>query len=447
MNDGAAFTSLGISLALGLLVGLQRQRSEDRLGGIRTFGLATLLGAVAGLLASTTSEHGTPALEPALVWIPAAGLLALVLVLIGREWSRSRAAAAPVKGDAVVVSGPDQGVGRPDNGSRDVGVTTELAMLLMYLVGVLVATGPHSVAVALGAGVAALLQAKPTLHRFAARLGEKDLTAIFRFALIWLVILPILPNRTFGPYDVINPYTTWLLVVLIVGISLAGYVAYRLVGDRIGNILTGLLGGLVSSTATTVSVAERSAASPKLVHAPVLIALLAGAVMCVRVAVILAVVAGEHMATLGPPIGIVFGISAAACFAAWLRARRTTTTIPPQENPTELKRPIIFVVVYVAVQFATAAAKDWLGQSGLYGVAAVSGLTDMDAITLSVGRMASSGSADPGLAWRAIVIAMISNMCFKCGIVAWLGSRAMFRTMLVYTIAMAVPSAVVVWVW
>lgn len=453
MTNADAFTSLAISLALGLLVGLQRQRSEDRLGGLRTFALACLFGTIAGMIASS-GPGGSARLDANLVWIPAAGMLALALVLIARGYSAAHAPTASLL--PAPPESPLPGVPAHDTVAREAGLTTELALLTMYLVGVLVWTGPQMIAVALGGGVAVLLQAKFALHRFAAKLGENDLTAIFRFVLISLVILPVLPDERIGPYHIFNPHETWLMVVLIVGMSLAGYLAYRLLGDRTGPILTGVLGGIVSSTATTASFARRSRiasgssngstnnpAAASDVHAPVLIVLIAGAVMSVRVLIELAVVAREHFAAIAPPIGIVMGTSLAACSLAWARSRRRVSVIQQQENPAELKAPVVFAIAYTLVQFAAAGGKDWLGPSGLFVVAAISGLTDMDAITLSVGRLAAAGTATTETAWRAVVIALIANMCFKCGIVAIIGSRAMFKLMVLYT-AVSIAGAVVV---
>lgn len=450
MSEADAFTSLGISLALGLLVGLQRQRSEDRLGGLRTFALATVLGTIAAILAVEPAPADVVRLSEDRVWIPAAGLLAIVAVLVLRQRQSPAAQDAPRS-----VSEPalTDGVARSESAmlsTRDVGLTTELAMLAMYLVGVLVVVGPRSVAVALGAGIAVLLQAKFVLHRLAAKLGEQDLTAIFRFVLISLVILPVLPNRTFGPYDVFNPHLTWLMVVLIVGISLVGYITQRYIGDRAGPILTGLLGGMVSSTATTASVARRTKSAAQSnggILAPALIVMIAGTVMCVRIMLELFVVARGRFGELVGPIAVMLGVSATLSFVVWLRARRVKATLPPQQNPTELKAPIVFACIYTTVQFAVAAAKDRLGDSGLYAVAAISGLTDMDAITLSMGRMTEANAIPSQLAWRGVVIAFAANLVSKCAIVAMLGSREMLRMFAVFTAASFVAVGLVLMFW
>jgi len=217
------------ALGLGLLVGLQRERAASRLAGLRTFAFVTLLGTLAAQL---STQFGP--------WLAVAGMLAVI--------------AAVVTGNFVAVR----------NGGADPGQTTELAMLVMYLVGVYIVMGPLPLAVALGAGVAVLLHLKPELSGVASRIGDADFRAIMSFVVVTLVVLPVLPDRTFGPFDVLNPREVWLMVVLIVGIGLAGYLAYKLLGTRGGSLLSGALGGLISSTATTVSYARRYASrSPR----------------------------------------------------------------------------------------------------------------------------------------------------------------------------------------
>ncbi|MDP9198677.1 MAG: MgtC/SapB family protein [Pseudomonadota bacterium] len=197
---------LGISLLLGLLVGLQRQRSESSIGGIRTFPLIATFGTLCGLLAV---EHGG--------WIVAAGLIALAALLVVSNLMLAKA------------------------GDRDAGQTTEVSALLLYGIGAYLVFGEMEVAVVLGGAIAVLLHYKDLLHAFAGRFGERDVTAFMQFVLITLVILPILPNEAYGPYAVLNPFQIWLMVVLIVGISLVGYVAYKLFGAREGAVLGGLI--------------------------------------------------------------------------------------------------------------------------------------------------------------------------------------------------------------
>lgn len=186
---------LAIAIGLGLLVGLQREWADKKVAGIRTFPLITLLGALCGLLMQQT---GAP-------WAVAAGLVAMAVLF----WIGAGAQAA-----------------------QPSGVTTEVAGLVMFVVGALVVNGMAAIALVTTGVVSVLLHWKRPLHALVDRIGEDDLRAIVQLILIGMVILPILPDRAYGPYDVVNPFRIWLMVVLIVGISLAAYVAYRLLGSR-----------------------------------------------------------------------------------------------------------------------------------------------------------------------------------------------------------------------
>ncbi len=215
------FRDLAISLALGLLIGLQRERTETHLAGIRTFALIALLGTIGALLGL---EFGG--------WVVAAGLLSVALIFFAAGLTNSQTKQAAH------------------------GLTTEVAALLTFGVGAYLVVGQAAMAVVVGGMVALLLYWKEPLHKFAQQIGEADIKAIMQFVLISLVILPVLPNKTYGPYNILNPFEIWLIVVLIVGIGLAGYVAYKIFGQRGGTLLLGILGGIISSTATTVSYAR-----------------------------------------------------------------------------------------------------------------------------------------------------------------------------------------------
>jgi uncharacterized membrane protein (DUF4010 family) len=213
------------------------------------------------------------------------------------------------------------------------------------------------------------------------------------------------------------------MVVLVSGISLSGYVAFKLFGDRAGAILGGLLGGLISSTATTVSFARRAKGSEAQIPTATLVIALASTVVYGRVLVEVALVARSVLAHVAGPIGVMMATSLVVCLILWLRRPRTKSSMPAQDNPTELRAAITFGILFAIVLFAVAAAKEYFGDRGLYAVAAISGLTDMDAITLSTSRMAVQGSVSTSTAWRVIVIATIANLLFKGGIVAVLGGR------------------------
>ncbi|TVQ31749.1 MAG: MgtC/SapB family protein [Phycisphaeraceae bacterium] len=380
--------ALGISLGLGLLVGMQRERVSSHIAGIRTFPLITLLGTVAGLMAGPLGG-----------WTVGAGLLALAV--------------------ATAVSN----VFKIRRGEYKPGITTEIAIFLMYFVGAFLVIGPTEIAVAVGAVVAILLHAKQTLRRFAKALGDKDVRAIMQFVLISLVILPVLPDRTFGPLEVFNPRITWLMVVLVTGISLGGYLSYKFFRRQAGLVLSGLIGGMISSTATTVSYARRAATAPDLAPVAAMIVVLATAVMYVRVLIEISLVGPSLMPVAAWPVCIMLAVTLALGLAMWLRTRGVQIEMPEQENPSELRFALVFGVMYTVVLFAVAASKQFFDDRGIYAVAAISGLTDMDAITLSTARLVEENRLSADIAWRAIILASLSNMIFKTCIVGMLGNR------------------------
>jgi uncharacterized membrane protein (DUF4010 family) len=304
-----------------------------------------------------------------------------------------------------------------------------------------------AVPVALGGAVAVLLQFKEELHRFAGRLGEGDLKAIMQFVLIALVILPVLPDRSFGPYDVLNPAQIWWMVVLIVGLSLAGYVAYKLFGAHAGAALSGILGGLISSTATTVSYARRTREAPESRRLAALVVLIASTVVYARLLVEIAAVAPRSFPALAPPIAILLGISALLSVVAWLVGRGRAAEPPAQGNPAELRSALLFGALYAAILLAVAFARDRFGTAGLYAVAGLSGLTDMDAITLSTARLVDSGKVAAADGWRAILLASFSNLIFKAGIVGILGTWRLFGRIALFFGLVLAGGGLVWWLW
>jgi uncharacterized membrane protein (DUF4010 family) len=280
-----------------------------------------------------------------------------------------------------------------------------------------------------------------------ARLGEHDARAIFRFVLIALVILPVLPDRTFDPYEVLNPFEIWLMVVLIVGISLAAYVASRLLGRRGGLLLSGVLGGLISSTATTVSHARRSARAPDEAEGASFVILAASAVVFARVLVEIALVApGMLQASL--PLLVVMAWIVAIAVVYFLRiARRPAATAEQQEPSTELYGAILFGLLYAAVLFAVAVAKDRFGDRALFVVAGLSGLTDMDAITLSTAQLVTAERLDASVGWRLILVGAMANLVFKGIMVGVLGdARLRARVAVLFGLSFA-GAALVLWLW
>jgi uncharacterized membrane protein (DUF4010 family) len=391
MDLASTFQHLWIAAGLGLLVGLQRERAASRLAGMRTFPLIALLGTITATLAQTFGG-----------WVIAAGLVALAsLIFVGK-------------------------MGELKDAEADPGLTTEIAMLLMFAVGAYLVVGSTAVAVAIGGGMAALLQFKVQLHGVAARLGDEDLKAIMQFALISLVILPVLPDRTYGPYNVLNPRQIWWMVVLIVGISLGGYIIYKFFGQSAGIVLGGILGGLISSTATTVSYSRRTAGAPEASRLAAVIIMIASTIVFGRLLIEIAFVAPGFLRAAAPPIAIMLALLAGLSIGLLFMGRKEQNEMPEQKNPSELKGALMFGLIYGVVLFAVAAARDLFGDKGLYAVAGISGLTDVDAITLSTSQLVASGNLDAGHGWRLILVAAMSNLVFKAAAIATLGHRELF---------------------
>ena len=412
MEVASAFQTLAISLGLGLLVGTQRERVEAPLAGVRTFALITLLGTLSGMLASTLGG-----------WVVVAGVIGVAVTV--------------AMGNAQFLK----------EGRADTGITTEIAILIMYAVGAYLVFGHRSVAVVIGGGVAVLLHAKPFMHGFVKRLGETDMHMMMQFVLISLVILPVLPDRLYGPYDVLNPREIWWMVVLVVAISLAGYVTLKLYGERAGHILAGLIGGLVSSTATTVSFARRVSTAEGQLSASTMVIMLASTVVYARVLLEVFVVAPRAFSEVAPPVALMLVVSALLCVVQWRVTRRGRIELPAPGNPTELRPALIFGALYASVLVAVAAARHHLGDRGAYAAAGISGLTDMDAITLSTSRMGARGALSSSVVWRSILIALLANLAFKGGLVFVLGGPALGRRVAALFAIMMVVGLVLLGWW
>lgn len=410
--DWTLFRPLLLALGLGLLVGVERERARSTMAGLRTFGLITLTGALCRLLGGDGP------------WLPSAGLLAVAALF----WVANRMRAA-------------------EPGAEPAGLTTEMAGLVMFLVGGLTARGDEVPAVVLAGVTAVLLHWKEPLHGFVRRLGEEEVSAVLRLVLLGMVILPVLPNRPYGPYGVLNPFHIWLMVVLIVGISLAAYVARHLVGARAGALLTGVLGGLVSSTATTVAAARRSREESGTPRAGTIIVLWASAVVFARVVLEVAVVAPGVLPGVGPPL-VAMGLWVTVL--AWVAWRRTDSKLVGAEEgrpPKDLGAAIAFGLLYAVVLFAAAMGRDRFGESTLYAVGALSGLADVDAITLSTARLLETGGLATATGWRVILVAALSNLVFKGIVVAALGHRSMTRALLPWLAAALAGGGLLLALW
>ena len=398
-----------IAILLGALVGIEREKRKaeeqepGHIAGLRTFTLLALLGAAAGFLSKNLSSP----------WILAAALLIVGAFIVAGYFVTARSS---------------------DGGK---GLTTETAAIVVFLLGAMVMFGERELAIALGVVTAAVLAYKQPLHGFVEKLGWDDVYAGLRLLIATFIALPLLPNRTIDPWGALNPYELWLLVILISSLSLVGYVLTRWLGPARGTALTGLTGGLVSSTAVTLSFAREARDNPQNVAALACGILLAWAVMFLRVIVLVAVVNRKLLPEILIPF-LLMGLTSGG-YAAFLYFRDSSVdgTAPKGEveieNPFSLTAAAKFAALFAVVLLAVKIVQEHFPPSGLYAVAALAGLTDVDAITLSMSEFAQSG--DARVAVIAIVIASLSNTIVKCGMGFVLGGEGLGKKLLAATAA------------
>jgi uncharacterized membrane protein (DUF4010 family) len=379
-----------LSLGLGLLVGMQRQSTNSKTAGIRTFPLITLTGTICGFLAKEFDG-----------WILATGLIAIAALLVIAN------------------------VIRPKEDRDDIGITTEMAALLMYGIGAYLVFGEKIIAVVVTGVITVLLHFKATLHGWIRKFGQDDLKAIMQFVLISMIILPVLPDETYDKYESLNPKDIWLMVVLIVGISLIGYFIYKFIGSKAGVLLGGILGGLISSTATTISYSRMARNTESISKLAAFVILTASAVSLVRVMIEISVVAPSSFKFFIFPLGAELLAMIILVIILFFRNRKEKTEMPVQKNPAELKGALIFALLYGAISFVSALVKDKFGNEALYLVSVVSGLTDLDAITLSTAKMAEQKSIEASLGWRLVLVATVSNLVFKGGMAMVMGNKTL----------------------
>jgi uncharacterized membrane protein (DUF4010 family) len=289
-----------------------------------------------------------------------------------------------------------------------------------------------------------VLALKEWLHGLARRIESADVEATLKFAIVTLIILPLVPNQTYGPppLDVINPYKIWWMVVLISGLNFASYILVKVVGAEHGIGLTGLLGGLVSSTAVSLGFAQRSRSQPEEAPALAVGILLAWTVMFFRVVLLVGVVAPALASDLALGMGALGAIS--LVLVLLLRRRKRSAeraSVSAGANPFELGEAIRFGALFGVVTFAAKAAQVYLGEGGLYLAGALAGLTDVDAISLSMAQLAASEPASQHLAARTIVIAVVANTLVKGGMATFMGAPALRAVMLPVTGALLAVGA------
>ena len=405
---------LGVALAIGLMLWLERGwefrelHTEQRTAGLRTFGAIGLLG---GVTAELGGDHGQVLI--------AAIAIALGIVLAAGYWRESQI-------------------------DRNVSLTTSIAALVTYSLGALAGRGELLGASSSAVVLTMLLGFRPELHGFIRGIDREELLATFRLLLISVVMLPVLPNRGYGPWAAFNPYDIWWMVVLVAAVSYVGYFATRLMGAERGILITGVFGGLASSTVVALSLARRAAhdlREPNLLAAG---ATIASAIMWPRIFLIVGAVDPELAQRLIIPLAASTILAIAG--ALWLanRGRKEQKTLAESgekmtaTNPLDLGMAVRFGFILTAIMVAARAASAWAGPFGLLMVAGISGLVDVDAISLSVATMSIHRLAAPDVAVSAILLAAAVNTLLKPAMALLIGGAPMGLRFFASSLAMIV---------
>jgi uncharacterized membrane protein (DUF4010 family) len=378
-----------VALSIGLLIGLERGWSEreesegDRIAGLRTFTLIGILGGVWALISNELND-----------WIIAVAFLAVSTLII-------------------VAHVLDV---REDN---DVGVTTAFAMMLTFALAAWSMYGYELPALGVTIIVMALLGYKPVLHSWLRKMKTDELYGTIKLLIISVVLLPLLPDQGYGPWQALNPYWVWLMVVLITALSFLGYFAIKIAGNRVGTLVTAITGGLASSTAVTISFAQfaREYEIKNLFMGGVMIS---SSIMFIRVLIEVAVVNPELLEGLWIPISAMFITMIAGGWWLWSSTTRRSGSEKriDLQNPFQMGTAIKFGLLLVLILMLSEAMQEWFGDQGVYLLSVASGLMDVDAITLSLSKMATE-SLDQNVAVAGIVLATATNTLVKGAIFAF----------------------------
>lgn len=415
--------NFAVALFIGALVGIEREKKKAEehpsvaFGGIRTFILIALAGAGSAWLSVQLKT----------VWVfVAAGLIVSSFILVAYILENRK------------------------SDSSAIGLTSETAGVIVFLLGGTTLFGYKEIAVALAIATVAVLAYKGQLHSFVGKIYEDDIYAGLTLLFATFIVLPVLPNKTIDPWQAINPYKMWLLVILISGLSLVGYVATRALGTKLGTSLTGLFGGLVSSTAVTLSFAKQSRdakESSKLMNILAASLLIAWTVMFIRILIEVVIVNIKLLPSLVVPM-ITMAVLAGVCAFLYYRlssgqSGKHGTQNVPLKNPFSLISALKFALLFGIVLLVVKYVQQNFPSQGFYVVAALAGLTDVDAITLSMADYAKGGG-DAKTAVTSITIAAVSNTLVKCGFVFFFGAGRIRYLIGIATLVILIGGAVTV---
>ena len=411
------FFRLAVALAIGLLIGLERGRYErsepktieSRVTGMRTFGLIGLLGALCALLAQ----------EFHLLFL---GISFFSFVVLMTAFH--------------VIASTEE---------HEYGITTIIASLITFALGAVAMIGYVNVTVAVAVVITIILGMKPVLHKLEEKLQRFELDATLKLLLISVVILPVLPDRGYGPWNALNPYIIWWMVVLIAVISYTGYFGIKIAGPKRGLLLTGLFGGMASSTAVTLNFSRIGRNDIKLASIVSAGILIAAGIMFPRVLLVACIVSPAVAKLMILPLVVMTSI----CFisATWL-SRFHSSDIPEEEqalrNPFELKVALQMAAILAIVMFLARGFQEWLGETGIFILAALSGISDVDAINLTLSKMALNEDLAMNIAAKAIIVATITNTLAKGLLATMIGGKKLFLYVGITLIITAIFGAVTI---
>ena len=399
MINQTIFLRFGASLLIGILIGMQREYAHDSskgtglFAGARTYALMSLIGATAAFLTETLNSNW--------ILISIVGMMGIMIII------------------AYYVTATER---------EEIGLTSEVAAFITVLIGAICYIHSIELAAAMGVVITVLLAVKGEFRQFVKVITREDVFATLQFAVITAIVLPVLPNKTFGPppLDVLNPTKIWEMVIFISGINFLGYILVKVVGPKKGLGISGLLGGLASSTATTMSFSERSKSQLGMEKPFAVAIIVAWIIMFFRVMVEVAVVNNRLLPGVWPALTAMG--AAALIYAGYLYFSQSA--VDEEElalsNPFELSTAIKFGLIYALVIFGIKAAEIYIGEKGIYLTSIIAGLADVDAITLSISELTrAGGSISVESGELAIIFAAISNTLTKGALVFSIGSKSL----------------------
>lgn len=392
MDENALLSRLAVALAIGLLIGLERgwrTRTEEdhhRAAGLRTFALSGLLGGVTGAVAQQLDSASVIGLV----------FLGYTAAFSTFHWLEAQA-------------------------DRNFSATSVIAGLSTFLLGTLAVIGNLEAAIAGAVAMALLLALRDQLHRWVASLSWAEIRSGLTLLAMSFLLLPILPNRPVDPWGVVNPYVIWLLTIMLASVSFVGYVAIRVFGDRLGVLMAAVAGGLASSTATTLTLAGMADRHPELRALLSSGIIVAGLIMVIRVVAIAAALNSALLPLIQWPL-LFAGATLAAGAGALLLESRGASEQPELRisNPLELASALKMTALITAVLLAARLLQHYFGDAGVFAMAGLSGIADVDALVISMARMASA-TIEPAVAAQAILLAVAVNTLAKTAMAAWVG--------------------------